>query len=61
VPRISLAAPLWYKVAGVHLEPFEKLSRYRKLATSSLFFIYLESREIHVAGVTPHPNEAWMV
>src|SRR5256885_8084004 len=26
-----------------------------------LFFIHLESREIHVAGVTPHPNAAWMV
>jgi len=26
-----------------------------------LFFIHLGSREIHVAGVTPHPNEAWMV
>src|SRR5207244_3087947 len=26
-----------------------------------LFFIHLESREIHVAGVTPYPNEAWMV
>jgi putative transposase len=26
-----------------------------------LFFIHLESREIHVAGVTPHPHEAWMV
>jgi putative transposase len=26
-----------------------------------LFFIRLGSREIHVAGVTPHPNEAWMV
>src|SRR5438874_7492550 len=26
-----------------------------------LFFIHLESREIHVAGITPHPNEAWMV
>ena len=26
-----------------------------------LFFIHLESREIHVAGVTPHPNEAWMI
>ena len=28
---------------------------------SVLFFIHLESRKIHVAGVTPHPNEAWMV
>jgi len=26
-----------------------------------LFFIHLESRKVHVAGVTPHPNEAWMV
>src|SRR4029450_7621452 len=26
-----------------------------------LFFIPLGSRQVHVAGVTPHPNEAWMV
>jgi transposase InsO family protein len=26
-----------------------------------LFFIHLGSRQIHVAGVTPHPNEAWMM
>src|SRR5438876_6862219 len=26
-----------------------------------LFFIHLESREIHVAGVTPHPNAQWMM
>ena len=26
-----------------------------------LFFIHLGSRKIHVAGVTPHPNKAWMV
>jgi putative transposase len=26
-----------------------------------LFFLHLGSREIHVAGITPHPNEAWMV
>jgi transposase len=26
-----------------------------------LFFIHLGSRHIHVAGVTPHPNEPWMV
>src|SRR5215510_14490107 len=26
-----------------------------------LFFMHLGSRKIHVAGVTPHPNEAWMV
>jgi putative transposase len=26
-----------------------------------LFFIHLGSRQVHVAGVTPHPNEAWMV
>jgi putative transposase len=26
-----------------------------------LFFIHLGSRKIEVAGVTPHPHEAWMV
>ena len=26
-----------------------------------LFFIHLGSRKIHVAGVTPHPHEAWMM
>jgi len=25
-----------------------------------LFFIHLESREVHVAGITFHPNEQWM-
>jgi transposase InsO family protein len=25
-----------------------------------LFFIRLSTREVHVAGMTPHPNEAWM-
>src|SRR5207237_7415981 len=24
-----------------------------------LFFLHLGSRKIHVAGVTPHPNEVW--
>ena len=26
-----------------------------------LFFLHLGSRQVQVAGVTPHPNEAWMV
>jgi putative transposase len=26
-----------------------------------LFFIHLGSRKVHVAGVTPHPDEAWTV
>jgi len=25
-----------------------------------LFFIHLGSRKVHIAGVTPHPNEEWM-
>jgi hypothetical protein len=24
-------------------------------------FIHLSSRKVHVAGITPHPNEAWMI
>src|SRR5438128_3446006 len=26
-----------------------------------LFFIHLGSRKVHIAGMTPHPNAAWMV
>jgi len=26
-----------------------------------LFFLHLSSRKVHVAGVTPHPNAAWMM
>src|SRR5947209_3110523 len=26
-----------------------------------LFFIHLGTREVHVAGVTPHPTQAWMI
>src|SRR5207248_6849854 len=26
-----------------------------------LFFIHLGSRQVHIAGVTPHPNEPWMM
>jgi putative transposase len=26
-----------------------------------LFFIHLDSRKVHVAGVTPHPNARWMI
>jgi transposase InsO family protein len=26
-----------------------------------LFFIHLGSRQVHVAGVTPHPNAQWMM
>ena len=25
-----------------------------------LFFIHLSSRKVHIAGITPHPNEEWM-
>jgi transposase InsO family protein len=26
-----------------------------------LFFIHLGSRQVHIAGMTPHPNETWMI
>ena len=25
-----------------------------------LFFIQIGSRKVHIAGITPHPNESWM-
>jgi putative transposase len=26
-----------------------------------LFFIHLSSRQVHIAGMTPYPNAAWMI
>jgi transposase InsO family protein len=26
-----------------------------------LFFVHLGSRKVHIAGVTPHPNQVWMM
>ena len=26
-----------------------------------LFFVHLGSRKVHIAGVTPHPNQAWIM
>ncbi len=26
-----------------------------------LFFIHLATRRVHIAGITPHPNEPWMI
>jgi transposase InsO family protein len=26
-----------------------------------LFFLHLSSRKVHIAGMTPHPNQAWMM
>ena len=26
-----------------------------------LFFVHLGTRKVHIAGVTPHPNQAWMM
>jgi putative transposase len=26
-----------------------------------LFFVHLDSRKVYVAGITPHPNEQWMM
>jgi hypothetical protein len=33
----------------------------RIVGALALFFVRLGTREVHVAGVTPHPNAAWMV
>ena len=26
-----------------------------------LFFMHLTTRRVHIAGITPHPNEPWMI
>jgi hypothetical protein len=37
----------------------ERLGR-RRLTQYFLFFIDIASRSVHIAGITPHPDNAWM-
>ncbi len=47
-------------VAGTDFFTVEVLTLRGLVTYYVLFFIHLESRKVEVAGMTPHPNEAWM-
>jgi len=47
-------------LAGTDFFTVEVLTLHGLVTYYVLFFIHLESRRVEVAGITPHPNEAWM-
>ncbi|MFT5391767.1 MAG: putative transposase [Gammaproteobacteria bacterium] len=47
-------------LAGTDFFSVEVLTLRGLVTDYVLFFIHLESRRVEVAGLTPHPNEAWM-
>jgi transposase InsO family protein len=47
-------------LAGTDFFTVEVLTMQGLVTYYVLFFIHLESRRVEVAGITPHPNEAWM-
>ena len=47
-------------LAGTDFFTVEVLTLRGLITYYVLFFIHLESRRVEVAGIKPHPNEAWM-
>jgi putative transposase len=47
-------------LAGTDFFTVEVLTLRGLVTYNVLFFIHIESRRVEVAGITPHPNEAWM-
>ena len=47
-------------ILGTDFLTVEVLTLHELATCYVLFFIHLESRCVEVAGITPHPNEAWM-
>jgi len=48
-------------LAGTDFFTIEVLTLRGLVTYYVLFFIHLETRRVEVAGVTPHPNKAWMM
>src|SRR5262249_52468591 len=46
-------------LAGCDFFTVEVLS-WRGLVTSYVLFLHLESRRVHIAGITRHPDQGWM-
>ena len=47
-------------LAGTDFFSVEVLTLRGSVTYYVLFFTHLESRHVEIAGITPHPNEAWM-
>jgi transposase len=61
--------PTWKEFVRTHMDVLvatdffttEVWTWYGLVAYYVLFFMHLGSRKVHVAGMTPHPDERWMV
>ena len=57
--RLSFGS-IWRCWLGLTSSPAEVLTLRGLVTYYVLFFIHLESRRVYIAGITIHPNEAWM-
>ena len=58
----SIFAPIVLAVlAGINLVTVEVLRLRERATFHVLLFMHLERRRVEVAGITSHPNEAWMM
>lgn len=50
----------WKSLAATDFFTWEILTPFGLITYYILFFIRLKSREVHISGITPNPNENWM-
>lgn len=50
----------WESFAATDFLTWEVLTPFGLVTYYILFFIRLKDRKVHIAGITQHPNEAWM-
>src|SRR2546421_64716 len=68
-PASTKSWTTWREVIRIHMDVLvatdcftaEVWTKAGLVTYGVLFFIHLASRKVHVAGITPHPDERWMV
>jgi putative transposase len=57
----NLFAPIWDVLVATDFFTTEVWTACGLVTYYVLFFIHVASRKVHVAGMTPHPDQHWMV